>query len=170
LTASLFTAPLHGAVALNANGSFVYTPDADYFGPDGFRYRANDGVAFSNVAAVVIDVISVNDPPTATDDSASTTINTAVVIDVASNDSGLPEGDLVIGSASPTTAPANGTAAGNSDGTITYTPNNGFKGIDTFDYEICDSGGCATPPQRSLTTPGGGGGGGGGGDGRQPSR
>ena len=37
---------------LNANGSFTYTPAANYNGPDSFTYRLNDGTADSNVATV----------------------------------------------------------------------------------------------------------------------
>jgi hypothetical protein len=37
--------------------------------------------------------------------------------------------------------PSNGTAVINADNTITYTPNSGFIGIDTFDYTISDGNG-----------------------------
>ena len=43
LTAVLVTGPSHGALTLNANGSFSYTPAANYNGPDSFTYKANDG-------------------------------------------------------------------------------------------------------------------------------
>jgi len=42
------------------------------------------------------------------------------------------------------TTPLNGTAVVNTDGTIEYTPNTGFKGVDTLVYELCNAGGCAT--------------------------
>ena len=48
LTAVLATGPAHGALTLNANGSFTYTPVANYNGPDSFTYRANDGTADSS--------------------------------------------------------------------------------------------------------------------------
>ena len=37
----------HGTLTLNANGSFTYTPDANYNGADSFTYKANDGTADS---------------------------------------------------------------------------------------------------------------------------
>ena len=37
------TGPLHGTLALNANGSFTYTPNPGYAGADSFTYSANDG-------------------------------------------------------------------------------------------------------------------------------
>jgi len=43
-------------LTLDANGSFVYTPDANWFGTDTFTYKANDGTEDSNVATVTIEV------------------------------------------------------------------------------------------------------------------
>jgi hypothetical protein len=56
LAASLVSGPAHGTLALQANGSFAYTPAAGYTGPDSFSYRASDGTATSNVAVVSINV------------------------------------------------------------------------------------------------------------------
>jgi VCBS repeat-containing protein len=66
LSASLITGPAHGALALNADGSFTYTPAGDYYGPDAFTYRASDGSLQSNTATVAITVTAVNDAPTVT--------------------------------------------------------------------------------------------------------
>ena len=76
--------------------------------------------------------------PIAADDRVETSRNTPVTIDVLANDT--PNG------ATPTvvTTPLNGTAVVNTDGTIEYTPNTGFKGVDTLVYELCNAGGCAT--------------------------
>ncbi len=46
--------PAHGTVTLNANGSFTYVPSANFNGSDSFTYKANDGIADSNVATVTI--------------------------------------------------------------------------------------------------------------------
>ena len=43
LQAQFATAPAHGALTLNPNGSFTYTPAAGYWGPDSFTYVAADG-------------------------------------------------------------------------------------------------------------------------------
>jgi VCBS repeat-containing protein len=53
----------HGAVTLNPNGSFTYTPAADFNGTDSFAFKANDGAADSNVGTVSITVAAVNDAP-----------------------------------------------------------------------------------------------------------
>ena len=65
LTAILVSGPANGGVVLNANGSFTYTPALNFNGADSFTYKANDGVADSNVATVSITVNPVNDPPAA---------------------------------------------------------------------------------------------------------
>src|SRR6185295_17843171 len=54
LTAVLVSGPAHGTLTLNADGSFMYTPAANYNGPESFTYKANDGSADSNVATVSI--------------------------------------------------------------------------------------------------------------------
>src|SRR5207249_11632699 len=68
-TAALVAGPSHGTLTLNANGSFTYTPAANYNGPDSFTYRASDGTLTSNIATVAITVAAVNDAPVAVDDS-----------------------------------------------------------------------------------------------------
>ena len=65
LSAVLVSGPAHGTLTLNANGSFTYTPDADYNSTDSFTYKANDGIADSNVETVTLTVNAVDDPPTA---------------------------------------------------------------------------------------------------------
>jgi VCBS repeat-containing protein len=56
LTAALVSGPTHGTLAFNADGSFTYTPNAGYVGPDSFTYQASDGFDPSNVATVSLTV------------------------------------------------------------------------------------------------------------------
>jgi hypothetical protein len=60
LTAVLLSGPAHGSVDLNGNGSFTYTPEDNYSGPDSFTYKANNGTSDSNVATVHIDVLEIS--------------------------------------------------------------------------------------------------------------
>ena len=52
----MVSGPAHGTLTLNADGSFTYTPAANFNGTDSFTYRANDGSADCNVATVTITV------------------------------------------------------------------------------------------------------------------
>ena len=62
LTAVLVNGPSHGALTLNPDGSFTYTPASNYSGTDTFTYRASDGTGLSNVATVTITITPVEDP------------------------------------------------------------------------------------------------------------
>jgi hypothetical protein len=67
ITAVLVAGPSQAAsFSLGANGSFTYTPVANFSGTDSFTYRASDGELTSNIATVTIAVISVNKPPVLT--------------------------------------------------------------------------------------------------------
>jgi hypothetical protein len=61
LTAILVAGPANGTLVLNSDGSFTYTPDANFNGTDSFTYRAFDGDDYSNEATVTIAVRSVID-------------------------------------------------------------------------------------------------------------
>jgi VCBS repeat-containing protein len=134
LTTALVTGPTNGVVTLNSNGSFSYTPNANFNGTDSFVYRASDGL-LTDTATVTLTVAAVNDAPVANDDSASTPRNTAATINVLSNDTDLEGNSL---SVTAVGAAANGTAVRNANGTITYTPNTGFTGNDSFSYTLSD--------------------------------
>jgi VCBS repeat-containing protein len=73
-TAVLDSGPAHGTLSLNADGSFNYTPDADYYGSDSFSYQARDSSAASNVATVTLTITSINDTPLV-DAGADQTVN-----------------------------------------------------------------------------------------------
>src|SRR5262249_27133552 len=68
-TATPGSGPSHGTLTLNADGSFVYTPDAGYAGSDSFTYTASDGLATSASATVSLTVTDT--APVATADSYS---------------------------------------------------------------------------------------------------
>ena len=75
LVASLVSPPSRGTLTLNADGSFVYTPDPDFFGDDTFTYRASDAKP-SQPATIVIHVTAVNDAPIAANDTVNVTEDT----------------------------------------------------------------------------------------------
>jgi VCBS repeat-containing protein len=63
LTAVLVSSPSHGTLTLNADGSFTYTPNANFNGKDSFTYKANDGGADTIATTVTIQVNAINDAP-----------------------------------------------------------------------------------------------------------
>lgn len=125
----------NGTVILSANGSFSYTPSAQFNGSDSFSYKIVTDTLESNTATVNITVNPVNDPPAAVNDSVATPKNTLVVISVLANDTDVEGSPLTV---STVTVPANGTAVINADNTVTYTPNTDFVGLDTFSYTAND--------------------------------
>ena len=66
-----------------ANGSFTYTPAADYNGSDTFTYKANDGTLDSNIATVALTVTPVNDAPVAVKDTYTTAEDTVLTVPAA---------------------------------------------------------------------------------------
>ncbi len=136
LTAQLVSPASSGSVTLYSDGSFEYIPNPGFAGTDSFTYTANDGALDSNEATVTITVnpIPVNNPPVANNDAASTIEDTAVTVDVLANDTDADGDSLTVSTVSQG---ADGTVVNNS-GDVTYTPDPGFKGIDSFTYTAGD--------------------------------
>jgi VCBS repeat-containing protein len=152
-SAAVVSGPASGGVVNNGDGSFTYTPDAGFFGSDSFLYEVCDTFAVCDTATVAISVESDNVPPVAGDDSASTPEDTAVTIDVTTNDSDA-DGNLDPASAAVVSTPSKGTVANNGDGTFRYTPVRDYSGSDSFTYEICDSvGACDTAVVNITVAP-----------------
>lgn len=75
LTAVLDTPTSNGTLTLNPDGSFNYSPIANFCGQDSFTYHANDSELDSNIATVTIDVVCVNDLPVITVVNPTVTVN-----------------------------------------------------------------------------------------------
>jgi hypothetical protein len=156
LTAVLVTGPTHASsFTLNADGSFGYTPNANYHGPDSFTYQANDGTADSNVATVDLTVTAQNDAPVASNVTDSTNEDTAKVVTLAASD---VDGDAL--TFAIVTGPANGTlgsigapdcVGGVCTATVTYTPDPDSSGPDLFDYKANDGSVDSNTATVSLT-------------------
>ncbi|MGB0838553.1 MAG: SdrD B-like domain-containing protein, partial [Chitinophagales bacterium] len=105
--------------------------------------------AYVNVN-VVMDCDEVpNNLPVASDDSTTSDNGAPVMIDAIGNDSD-PDNDLL--SITSYEQPSNGTVT-MVDGLIMYTPNEGFEGMDSFTYQVCDEyGGCDEATISIITT------------------
>lgn len=146
LTASLATQASHGTVVMEEDGTFTYTPNANFFGEDSFTYIVNDGFGGTDTATVTITVTPENDPPTPTNDSDTTNEDTAVVIDVLANDTDI-DGDTL--QVTQVSAPTHGVAVLNADQTVTYTPFANYSGSDSFSYYVSD--GTASPQMATVS-------------------
>ena len=140
LTAVKVTDPGHGTVTLNGNGSFTYTPAANYNGTDSFTYKANDGTTDSTVVTVTITVNAVNDAPVApaggaaysTDENAVLNQAAPGVLGNVTDIDGNPLTAILVSDVS------HGTLVLNANGSFTYTPAAGFTGSDSFTCKAND--------------------------------
>lgn len=147
LTAELVTDVSAGSLALATDGTWTYTPDAGYVGPDSFTYRAFDGESYSGSATVAIDVT--NAVPTAVDDAASIhhgSTLTRTAPGVLANDTD-GDGDTV--TAALVADVGSGSLSLASDGSYVYTPDAGSVGPDSFTYTVSD--GLATSAPATVT-------------------
>jgi gliding motility-associated-like protein len=99
LTASLVIAPVNGTVVLNADGSFTYTPNANYAGRDSLQYQVCDnGVpSMCDTAWLHLTINPVNDAPVVTVPTSIT-----VTEDIASALTGISFTDVDAGANSVT--------------------------------------------------------------------
>jgi len=137
LTSVLVSGPSHGTLNLNANGSFTYTPNANYVGSDAFTYKANDGIANSGSATVSIAVTNTapvaGDATYAVQPNVTLTVSSLVGVLASAFDE---DGDAL--SAQLVNGPSHGTLTLSSDGSFSYTPVSNFTGTDSFTYKVTD--------------------------------
>lgn len=140
----IVTMPAHGAITNfePVNGACLYTPDANYHGPDSFTYRVTDRGGLSDTGTISISLTSVFDHQAAVADSYTIGKNLTLVVPAAT---GVLANDLLNDATRPLTATQfagalNGAAALSADGSFTYTPNTGFVGTDTFSYAALSNG------------------------------
>ncbi|MEP6646544.1 MAG: Ig-like domain-containing protein [Saprospiraceae bacterium] len=138
-TPSIFDTPSHGNASVNPDGTITYVPDPNFAGVDSFIYRICDNGTppLCDTALVIVNVNAINDAPVAVVDAANTAEDTPVTVNVLNNDSDV---DSPLGTPVITDNPSHGTASVNGDGSITYTPNLNFTGLDSLIYQICDNG------------------------------
>ena len=129
----------NGVAAVNPDGSFTYTPGANFNGSDGFSFTVAD-VPGSNTYAYAITVNAVNDVPTSANGSNS--VHEDQILSAMLPGAIDIDGDPVsyaLGSQA-----ANGIAAVNPDGSFTYTPGANFNGSDSFGFTVADAQGSNT--------------------------
>ncbi|HCG8613296.1 TPA: tandem-95 repeat protein, partial [Vibrio parahaemolyticus] len=126
--------PANGTVSVNPDGSVTYTPNDNYVGKDTFTYVVTSG-GVSESTTVTVNVTPVNDAPVAKDDIATTQEDTAVTIDVLSNDTDVDGDKLSIQSA---TVPEAQGKVEIVDGKLVFTPAENFNGHAEITYTVTD--------------------------------
>ena len=128
--------PVNGTLIVNGDMTITYTPNSNFVGGDNFSYQITDGNGGFSSAFIQINVADQNTDPVAADDTTEALVNQSVVIDVVGNDSDIDLDSLTVTSFS---MPSNGTVSANSGTTLSYTPNVGFIGNDSFTYTVSDN-------------------------------
>ncbi len=139
LTLAAVSQPGAGTAVILDGGVISYTPALDYNGNDAFTYTISDGNGGSGVASVSVTIRPIEDAPTGVEDAVI--LNTtgravqaeSVTIFPLGNDINTDGAALTIQSVD---SAANGNTQRNNDNSITYTPNPGFSGTDSFTYQF----------------------------------
>ncbi|MGR5372391.1 Ig-like domain-containing protein, partial [Photobacterium damselae] len=130
------TNPENGSVTINADGSWEYVPNTDFYGEDSFTVVVDDGNGGTDTITVTVNVTPVNDAPEGDDVSAETQEETAVTGQLTATD---VDGDNLTFKSG--TNPENGSVTVNPDGSWEYVPNTDFHGEDSFTVVVDDGNG-----------------------------
>jgi hypothetical protein len=143
------TAPAHGTVQRQPDGTVVYTPAAGFTGTDTFTYTVADPSSLSASAVVTVSVL--NAAPIAVDDRFTVPPGAPSTLAVLTNDTDPNTGQTL--SVASVTTPAKGVVT-ITNGKVVYTPNAGASGTDTFDYVVSDDLGATDAGTVVLTIDG----------------
>jgi VCBS repeat-containing protein len=152
LTLTQNTNPLHGALVINSDGTFTYTPVGEYFGTDSFTYKVSDGLTEVGPVTVDITVNPINDAPIATADSFTTNEDTTLNVGIP----GLLANDNDIDGPPLSTNLVQGPLHAllfnlNGDGSFDYLPAANYYGPDSFTYQAFDGSLASNTVTVSLT-------------------
>jgi hypothetical protein len=139
VVAGTFATAQGGSLFLAADGSYTYSPAANFNGMDTVNYTVTDGT-LTNVASLTLTVGSVNDAPTGTTLVVAANEETLWAIDISANVADV-DGTGDLSTTAVTAGPSNGTLVNNGDGTFAYTGDQDFVGTDSFTYTVEDNDG-----------------------------
>jgi Ca2+-binding RTX toxin-like protein len=140
-----------GTVVNNDNGTVTFTPASGFEGEAIINYivRDTDGNTDEGQAVITVGDGLGDDGPTAVDDVDDTPVDTAVTVDLRSNDTDPNDATstlIISGATSP-----NGTIVDNGDGTVLFTPTAGFEGAAIIEYTVSDPDGNSDTGQAVVT-------------------
>ncbi|WP_143483847.1 Ig-like domain-containing protein, partial [Pseudoalteromonas sp. 3D05] len=134
-----------GQVSIVEN-QLLYSPPTLFVGVATIEYSVSDGKGGTSNSTAKVNLVT-NNAPTAVFDTASTTDQASIEIDVLRNDTDADGDELFVVDAQA----GQGAATININGTLQYTPKVGFEGVDTIDYTIRDSKGAISSAQVEVT-------------------
>lgn len=158
LNPAILSGPLHGALHVQPDGNFSYTPNGDFFGVDSFTYQATDGDGLSSgPVPVMINVQPINDAPTLPvnsvlllDEGATGQVITDAHLNASDSDD--TAGDIFYRVTVPpqhgmlvvdgTEVPLNGTFTQDHiyAGRVSYSHDGSETTTDSFEFELYDGG------------------------------
>ena len=131
----------NGTLVLNGDGTFSYTPNANFSGTDSFVYEVSDAYGATAQATASITVNAINDAPTTSavtlaaiaEDSGARLITQAELLSNANDVDGDP-----LTAQNLSISAGSGTLVDNLNGTWTYTPALNDDTAVSFSYDITD--------------------------------
>jgi hypothetical protein len=105
---------------------------------------------YDSRAGLELNVVQ-NSAPIAVNDSASSTDDAAVTVNVVANDTDS-DGNINPASVQIVSQPAHGSVSVSQSGSVVYTPNAGYAGSDSFTYTVSDNQGATSNPATVTIT------------------
>jgi gliding motility-associated-like protein len=131
----------NGVFTIAANGSFTYTPNANYYGTDMVVISVCDNGSPLPIACstdtLFIDVTPINDAPSLINDNYTVDENSINILNQLTNDNDI-DNPLWLTTVEILFGPVHGSAT-ILNGDVMYTPTIGFNGQDSIYYQVCDS-------------------------------
>ncbi|WP_298862837.1 cadherin-like domain-containing protein, partial [uncultured Sulfitobacter sp.] len=140
-----------GTVTDNGDGTVTFTPALDFNGEATISYTVSDPAGLADDGIATVTVIPVNDAPVAVDDTATTPVDEAVIVDLLGNDTDVDNTNDELSIAAVSVPVEQGTVADNGDGTVTFTPADGFTGDATITYSVSDPSGLTDDGVATVT-------------------
>ncbi|MBY4633560.1 cadherin-like domain-containing protein, partial [Rhizobium croatiense] len=143
----------HGALVDNNDGTWTFTPDANYNGPVNLSYTVTDGNGGSVPASQSFTLDAVNDAPVLSGNAATLSAgseDTPYTFSTADLLAGFTDVDGDQLSVAGLTA-NHGALIDNNDGTWTFTPDANYNGPVSLSYTVTDGNGGSVPASQSFT-------------------
>ena len=140
--------PSNGMLVIQNNGNYTYTPNGNFSGADQFTYLVCDGTGICDTATIQVTVASVNDAPTAVNDSLTINEEETIELNLAANDFEIEnqlmsyelEGISSLGNISLST-----------QGVLYFEANENTFGTESLTIHVCDSEGLCSESEVLIT-------------------